>query len=181
MQVQKERLRIWLDGIKVYDLPKAIVTDAGINQLYFVVRRYGGEEAEVGYTIGNIRMAKGLPDTRHKLITEGKFSTTGILFEKGSARIEEQSMGLLKQLAEALKSEPVRIKIIGHTDSDGNDASNLELSKQRAAAVKASLVEQFGIEAARIDTDGKGESEPVGDNKIAAGRAKNRRVEFIRL
>ena len=181
MQVQKERLRIWLDGTKIYDLPKAIVPDAGINQLYFVVRRYGGEEAEVGYTIGNIRMAKGLPDTRHKLITEGKFSTTGILFEKGSARIEEQSMGLLKQLAEALKSETVRIKIIGHTDSDGNDASNLELSKQRAAAVKASLVEQFGIEAARIDTDGKGESEPVGDNKIAAGRAKNRRVEFIRL
>ena len=181
MQVQKERLRIWLDGNKIYDLPKAIVSDAGINQLYFVVRRYGGEEAEVGYTIGNIRMAKGLPDTRHKLITEGKFSTTGILFEKGSARIEEQSMGLLKQLAEALKSESVRIKIIGHTDSDGNDASNLELSKQRAAAVKTSLVENFGIEAARIDTDGKGESEPVGDNKITAGRAKNRRVEFIRL
>ena len=181
MQVQKERLRIWLDGIKLYDLPKAIVPDAGINQLYFVVRRYGGEEAEVGYTIGNIRIAKGLPDTRHKLITEGKFSTTGILFEKGSARIEDQSMGLLKQLAEVLKSETVRIKIIGHTDSDGNDASNLELSKKRTAAVKASLVEDFGIEADRIDTDGKGESEPVGDNNTTAGRAQNRRVEFIRL
>ncbi|MCU0385326.1 MAG: OmpA family protein [Flavihumibacter sp.] len=181
MQVQKERLRIWLDGTKLYDLPKAIAPNTSINQFYFVVRRYGGEEAEVGYAVGNIRMAKGLPDTRHKLLTEGRFSTTGILFEKGSARIEEQSNGVLKQLAEVLKAEAVRIKIIGHTDSDGNDAGNLELSRKRAAAVKATLVENFGIEASRIETDGKGESESVGDNQSKAGRAQNRRVEFIRL
>lgn len=182
MQVQKERLRIWLDGIKLYDLPRAIVPDAGINQLYFVVRRYGGDETEVGYALGNIRIAKGIADTRTKLMTEGKFSTTGILFEKGSARIEEQSNGVMRQIADILKAETgIRIKIVGHTDSDGNDAANLDLSRQRAAAVKAALTENFGIEASRMDTEGKGETEPVGDNQTKAGKAQNRRVEFIRF
>src|SRR5687767_14368356 len=67
MQVQKERLRIWFNEKKLYDLPKAITTGVSINQLYFNVKRYGGPEQEVGYAISNIKIAKGLADTRHKL------------------------------------------------------------------------------------------------------------------
>ena len=70
--------------------------------------------------------------------------------------------------------------IIGHTDNDGDDAKNLLLSKKRAAAVKVNLV-SMGIAASRLTTDGKGESAPIADNTSAAGKAQNRRVEFIKL
>ncbi len=65
---------------------------------------------------------------------------------------------------------------VGHTDSVGSDAYNQKLSVRRAEAVKAYLVSK-GIEKNRVYTEGKGEKQPVADNKTAAGRAKNRRVE----
>jgi OmpA-OmpF porin, OOP family len=74
----------------------------------------------------------------------------------------------------------VKVKIIGHTDSDGDDKKNLELSKKRAEAVKASLSKDFGIDESRMQTDGKGESQPVDKNDSALGKANNRRVEFIK-
>jgi OmpA-OmpF porin, OOP family len=181
MQVQKERLRIWFNETKMYDLPKAIVAGKVINQLYFDVKRYGGNDAEVGYTVSNIKIAKGLPDTRHKLVEEGKFSTTGILFDVNSAAIKPESNGVLKEIADVLKKYPeIKVKIVGHTDSDGGDAANLELSKQRAKAVKDALAKDFGIDAARLESDGQGETVPVGDNKTKEGKAQNRRVEFIK-
>ena len=73
-----------------------------------------------------------------------------------------------------------RVVIVGHTDSDGADAANLDLSRRRAAAVKTALTTQFGIAEGRMETDGKGESEPVDKNDTPAGKANNRRVEFIR-
>jgi len=73
------------------------------------------------------------------------------------------------------------VRVIGHTDSDGNAASNLDLSKRRAAAVKASLSKDFGIDGSRIETDGKGQTEPLAPNNTSEGKAKNRRVEFIKI
>ncbi len=66
---------------------------------------------------------------------------------------------------------------VGHTDSVGSDAYNQKLSVKRADAVKAYLVSK-GIEKNRVYTEGKGEKQPVADNKTAAGRSKNRRVEI---
>ncbi len=66
---------------------------------------------------------------------------------------------------------------VGHTDSIGTDAYNQRLSVRRAEAVKAYLVSK-GIEKNRVYTEGKGEKQPVADNKTAEGRAKNRRVEI---
>lgn len=119
---------------------------------------------------------------RSKLLTEGKLVTHGILFDVGSDKIKPESYTTLKEIATVLKENPeVRVKIIGHTDSDGSDAANLELSKRRAASVKNALSKDFGIDASRMETDGKGESQPIADNKTQEGKANNRRVEFIRL
>jgi len=88
----------------------------------------------------------------------------------------------IKEIATVLNENPtVNIKIVEHTDSDGDDKSNLDLSKRRAASVKNSLVKDFSIDETRIKTDGKGESEPIAKNDSAVNKAKNRRVEFLKL
>ncbi|EPX57790.1 putative internalin [Cystobacter fuscus DSM 2262] len=90
-----------------------------------------------------------------------------------------KSFSLLKQVASVLKANP-RIELLrveGHTDNQGNDASNLRLSQRRADKVRAFLVRE-GIAGERLDAVGFGETRPVDDNKKAAGRENNRRVEF---
>jgi outer membrane protein OmpA-like peptidoglycan-associated protein len=181
MQIQKERLRVWINEDKMYDLPKAITAGIALDQLYFRVKSSSARDEETGYSVTNIKVATGLPDTRHKLVEEGKFSTTGILFDVNSATIKAESAGVLKEIADVLKKYPdISVKVIGHTDGDGSDASNLALSKKRAEAVKEALVNDGGIDAARLQSDGKGEKEPVGDNKTREGKMQNRRVEFIK-
>ena len=116
------------------------------------------------------------------MITEGKFSTTGIRFNVNSDKLTPDSYGVLKELAAALKKNAdVKIKIIGHTDSDGDDNANMDLSKRRADAVKAALSSEFGIDESRMQIDGMGESKPVAENETPEGKAQNRRVEFIKL
>mgnify|MGYP006155935857 CR=1 FL=1 len=143
---------------------------------------FSEQENKDEFMISNVRYAVGAPDTRNKLITEGKLITRGILFDVNSDVIQPSSYGVLKEIATALKENPsVNIKIIGHTDSDGADAANLTLSQKRAAAVKTALSSFYGIDANRMETDGKGESQPLNKNATPAEKAQNRRVEFIKL
>jgi len=183
IQVQKERYRGWLNELKAFDVPKGMaITGDTINQLRFEVGNTNYSEETYGVYIGNIKVATGLPDTRHKLVEEGRFTTNGILFDVQSDVIRPESYGVIKEIAGVLKESPsIRVKVVGHTSSDGDDAANLELSKKRSAAVKALLVSEFSIDAVRIDTEGKGETEPIADNKTKEGRVQNRRVEFIKL
>lgn len=133
------------------------------------------------FMISNVRYAEGAQDTRSKLITEGKLISKGILFASDSDQLKPESYGALKEIATALIENPsIRIKIVGHTDSDGDESSNTALSKKRALAVKQALINEFKIESSRIDTDGKGESEPLESNATPVGKANNRRVEFIK-
>lgn len=179
MQVQGKRLRIWLNGEKLYDMPSAIADQFPSNQIFMEVSPIS--DPRYAYYISNIKIATGLPDTRHKLIEEGKFSTTGILFDLNSATIKPESNGVLKEIADALTKFPdFKVKIIGHTDADGSDAANLTLSQKRAAAVRDALKKDFGIEESRMVTEGKGESTPVADNKTKEGKMQNRRVEFVK-
>lgn len=179
IQVQKERFRMWANEVKIFDVPKGVPLNYVMNQLQIRVHHTNYNDSQYGIYISNLKMAKGLPDTRHKLIDEGKFSTTSILFDVNAATLKPESYGTIKEIAGILKEyKEVRIKITGHTDSDGNDKDNQQLSQQRAEAVKNSLVNEFGVEAARIETDGKGEAEPVADNKTKEGKAANRRIEM---
>lgn len=182
MQGQKERLRIWVEGEKIYDVPKAIPLDGIFNQLFFQLSSSPYQEDQIGVYLTNIKVGKGLPDTRHKLIEEGKFSTTGILFDTGSATIKEISSGVLKSIAEVLnQNKDVKVRIVGHTDAVGDEKANQLLSERRATAVKENLQSVYGIMADRLEAVGKGESEPIGENKTKEGMTQNRRVEFVRL
>jgi OmpA-OmpF porin, OOP family len=182
MQVQESRLRIWINSDKVFDIPKGMPIQYIFNQLFFKIHSSGYKENEIGFYLSNIKVATGVPDTRHKLMEEGTFSTTGILFNVNEATLQPASYGVIREIAAVLKANPsVRISITGHTDSDGADAANLTLSQRRAVTVKDVLVNEFSIDAARMETDGKGESKPVADNKTKEGKAANRRVEFTKL
>ncbi len=176
---QKQRLRVYVDEVKVFDLPRMFPEDIRLNAMRF--HSHLSEDRNQHF-IANIRLAVGAPDMRSKLMTEGKFSTTGILFDINSDKIKPESYGVLKEIAGTLtENAGVRVKIVGHTDSDGDDAKNLDLSKRRAASVKAALSSEFGLDATRLDTDGQGETAPAAPNTTAEGKASNRRVEFIKL
>ena len=132
--------------------------------------------------ISNVRIAVGAPDTRNKLITEGRLVTYGIYFDINKDVVKPESYATLKEIAAALTDNPgVRVRIIGHTDSDGADATNLDLSKRRAESVKNELAKSFGIDASRIETDGMGETKPIAPNDTPVNKALNRRVEFVKL
>jgi uncharacterized protein (TIGR02145 family) len=132
--------------------------------------------------ISNFRIAAGLPDLRNRLLNDGKIITYGIQFDVNSDKLKPESYSTLKVIADILKEDPsMKLNVVGHTDSDGDDASNLDLSKRRGASVKNELVNNFGVDASKLETDGKGESEPVADNNSTINKAKNRRVEFINL
>jgi outer membrane protein OmpA-like peptidoglycan-associated protein len=177
---QRERLRVYVNGEKIFDLPKAFKMDSKYTNITFADQ--GGYKEDDYYVLGNIRLAVGAPDTRNKLITEGKFVTTGILFDVNKDVIKPESYGTLKSIANVLsENQDVKVKIVGHTDSDGDDASNLDLSKRRAEAVKNALEKEFSIDGSRMQTDGKGETQPVDKNNTVTGKANNRRVEFIKL
>jgi OmpA-OmpF porin, OOP family len=175
---QATRLRVYVNGEKVWDVPRAFENGSNYNAVTFTIPRNLKDEY---YLVSNIRMAVGTPDTRSKLITEGKFVTHGILFDSGSDKIKPESFGVLKEIAAILNEDAsLKIKIIGHTDSDGDDQSNLSLSQRRAASVKSVLSGHFGVKAENIQTEGKGESEPAEKGNTPEAKAANRRVVFIR-
>jgi outer membrane protein OmpA-like peptidoglycan-associated protein len=118
---------------------------------------------------------------RSLMLTE-KVELGGIYFKFASATLRPQSDTVLGELAGVLKSHPDwRFRIDGHTDSIGGEASNLDLSARRSAAVRTALVERFGVATSQLTTRGFGESQPIDSNDTDAGRARNRRVELVRL
>ena len=175
--IQKRRVRIYHQGAKVVDVPTNIYAHTKFNRLLF----FGWDRASWPM-VTNLKITTAAPDTRSKLITEGKLVTYGITFDVNKADIKPESQGTLKSIADVLKENPgVRVKIVGHTDSDGDDQLNQQLSQRRAEAVKTALAVQFGIDASRLETEGAGEKQPVAANDTPENKAKNRRVELIKL
>lgn len=175
--VQGRRVRIYHQQAKVLDVPTNLYADVKLSRLCFRLSR----GASSGSYISNLRITDAAPDMRSKLITEGKLISYGIYFDVNKDVVKSESYGTIKEIAKVLTDNPnVKIKIVGHTDSDGDDKSNLDLSKRRAASVKNVLVNEFSIDGARIETDGKGEIEPIVRNDSVVNKALNRRVEFIK-
>lgn len=172
--VQKTRVRLYQNENKIIDLPRAF--PAGCVKPDRIRFESGAA------MLSNIRVAVGAPDIRNKLMTEGKLVTYGIYFDVNKDVVKPESYGTLKEIAAILNEVPdVKVKILGHTDADGADSANLDLSKRRATSVKAELAKSFGVNADRIETDGMGESQPVAPNDTPVNKALNRRVEFVKL
>lgn len=118
-------------------------------------------------------MAKAMSET-------GKVAIYGILFDTASATIKPESKPSLDQIAALLKKDAkLTLHIVGHTDGQGKLEANFDLSKRRAEAVKAALVKDYGIAAARLTANGVASLAPVAPNGSEEGRAKNRRVELV--
>jgi outer membrane protein OmpA-like peptidoglycan-associated protein len=145
-----------------------------------------GIGAAAGYNWDTIKKKLGM-DTQGSQVQvsqeregEVKLNVPGnVSFATGSASINPQLYPVLDRVANTLKDYPATtVTVIGHTDNVGGDAANLNLSRERAAAVVNYLNRQ-GIAMTRMQSVGRGEVEPVADNASDAGRAQNRRVELI--
>ncbi|HEY1098770.1 MAG TPA: OmpA family protein [Myxococcota bacterium] len=133
-------------------------------------------------TINGIKDDDGCPDQGKVLVvvTKEKIELKEtVFFDSGKDTIQKRSFSLLDQIALVLKAHPEvkKVRIEGHTDSDGPDDKNLDLSKRRARAVLTALVSR-GVDVDRLDSEGYGETKPIADNKTKAGKAINRRVEL---
>ncbi|WP_298553993.1 OmpA family protein [uncultured Algibacter sp.] len=180
ISVTKKRYRLWINQVKYVDIPRFVQELNVLNFIKFHINNFKDDKEQL--FIRNLKVAKGGVDLRRELLSKGKVSTNGILFDSGSASIQPQSYGIIRQISQVLmQDENLKLNIIGHTDSDGNDDTNLKLSKNRADAVKEALIKVYKISGDRLQTDGKGESIPVVDNSNSAEKAKNRRVEFVKI
>ena len=176
--VQNRRLRIYHKSAKVLDMPTNLFDGTKLNRFCFRLSR----GASCGSYISNFRITDASPDMRSKLLTDGKLVTYGIYFDVNKDVVKPESYGTLKGIADILKENAdVKVKIVGHTDSDGADAANMDLSKRRGASVKDALVKDFGIDASRLQSDGMGETQPIAPNDTPVNKALNRRVELIKL
>lgn len=180
ISVTKNRFRLWVNEVKYVDIPKLVQELNVLNYIKFHIDGLKDEEEHL--FIRNLKVAEGDLDLRRKLMSEGKVSTSGILFDSGSSNIQPQSLGIINQIAQVLNQDgSINLNIVGHTDADGSDDVNMKLSKDRAQAVKNALVNIYNVSSERLQTDGKGESVPVGDNATTEGKSQNRRVEFIKI
>jgi outer membrane protein OmpA-like peptidoglycan-associated protein len=183
LSFNQRALKVYINNQRVINIPNARAMD------WFSVRTEFWED-HIDY-ITNVRLAKGggelygrneqdMSAVEKAIAETGKFVTNNILFDTGKATLKAESMAEIQKVADYMKKNPsVRFEVQGHTDNQGSDAVNDPLSQQRAEAIVKAL-EGLGVDGFNLKAVGKGSHEPVADNKTEAGRAKNRRVEFIK-
>ncbi len=116
-----------------------------------------------------------------EVVSKGRFTTRDILFDVGKATIKPESFNTINRIASFMKEHADLVfRIEGHTDSDGDDFANMKLSQDRANSIRQALI-KFGIRDNRLQAKGYGETKPIATNLTTAGKALNRRVEFIAL
>ena len=172
----KRALKVYVDDQRVLNIPN-------INESFksFSIKSGLGTSAtEAKSIIKNIRIAKGAVPLYDKFLTDGKFVTTGIKFDVAKATIKPESMGIINYVVKMMTEHPeLNFSVEGHTDSDGEQASNQKLSEARAKAVLDAMV-KAGISASRLTSKGYGETKPMTGNDTPEGKAQNRRVEFVK-
>lgn len=171
LSFNKRALKLYLDGERVINLPNVSVVPG-----WFTLESIF--EPVMGVT--NIRIAKGAVPLYDRLASEGKIVTYAIPFDTGKAMLKPEADVEINRIRELMeKDATLQFEVQGHCDNTGSDAVNDPLSQKRAEAIVARLAE-MGIARDRLKAVGKGSHEPVADNGTEEGRAKNRRVEFVK-
>jgi len=177
--VQNGRVRYYVNGQRVMDVNQIELPELGKIECYIDGPGSNDPTGFVGFQF--FRIAESSPDFSKIIMSSGRYVTHGILFDTDSDQIKPESAAVIKMVAKGLEANPtLKLLVEGHTDSVGNADHNLDLSKRRAEAVKAVLVNQFKIDAARLTTAGLGATKPIDNNDTPQGRAQNRRVEFVK-
>ena len=186
MSFNKRALKIYINNKRVINIPNC----KSAVRMKIHQAEWGGFHGNKNY-MTNFRYAKGAMELYEQKVTDmsavekaiaetGKFVTNNILFETGKATLKPESMDEIQKVADYMKKNPTaRFEVQGHTDNQGSDKINDPLSQQRAEAVVKAL-EGMGCDPFNMRAVGKGSHEPVADNATEDGRAKNRRVEFIK-
>ena len=168
----KRALKVYVNGLRIANVPN-------VKEAPGWVTFFGSSGMDK--FIRNVRIAKGAVPLYDRMMSDGKFITYGITFDVGKSTIKPESMGEINRIVQLMTENPdLKFSVEGHTDSTGNAASNQTLSEQRSKAIVDKLVE-LGIAKERLAAVGKGQNNPIADNSTDEGRAKNRRVEFVKM
>lgn len=180
-------------------------TDKNINMTTHFIRVFGNiepdGEAEMVFDVNIVRGTLDKIDYEERFFSRNEASamsgdrkiresaydivptttvTWAIQFEVNQAKLKPEAMREIVRVAQVMKENPhISFDVVGHTDSQGTMRENDELSLLRAQSIVDALVRQ-GISPTRLSTVGKGSREPIADNRTEEGRAKNRRVEFVK-
>lgn len=169
----KRAMKAYVNGTRVTNVPNMKAPS------YVELESRHWQDHGVDY-VTNFRICKGAVPLYDRMMTDGKFITYGITFDVNKATIKPQSMSEINRIKTLMDENPnLKFEVQGHTDNTGSAATNQTLSEQRAQAIVDKLVE-LGVDKKRLTAVGKGQTSPIADNSTEEGKAKNRRVEFIK-
>lgn len=169
----KRALKVYFNGIRITNVPNMIAP----KYIKFHVEPQSNSQYN---GISNVRIANGAVPLYDRLTTDGKITTYAITFDVGKATLKPEADTEINRIKSIMvQNASLKFEVQGHCDNTGTAAVNNKLSQQRAEAIVARLVE-LGISADRLTAVGKGSSEPIADNSTDEGRAKNRRVVFLK-
>lgn len=159
------------------------VLEQGGREVYFAIGAY--RQRHVIHLVEVEAMESGMVTVSADALGEGldrdgRIELQGIYFDTGRATLTAESQPALEQVGQLLRYRgELSLRIVGHTDSSGDFQANVQLSQDRADAVRLALMAQFGVAAERLTAQGVGPSVPVASNDTEDGRARNRRVELV--
>ena len=171
----KGKLKAYIDETRLINIPRLEFDPMGIS-----LRAYSASDYNKFY-VKNFRIAKGGVKYYDRVLQDGKIVANGIRFDVNKATLKPESMGVINGIVTLMQDHPeLKFSVEGHTDSDGDEASNQSLSEARAKTVMNTLV-TLGISPDRLIAKGWGESTPMDTNNTPEGKANNRRVEFVKV
>ncbi len=177
MAYTKGKFKIYLDDTRLTNIPHLEGNPSGLS-----IKCYWADNADnQAWFLKNVRIAEGGVKYYDRAMQDGKIVVNGIKFDVGKATLRPESMGPINEIYNLMVKQPeINFSVEGHTDSDGDDATNLKLSEERAKTVMNKLIE-MGIDKSRLKSQGFGETKPINENTSAEGKAQNRRVEFVKF